>query len=563
MVIICGFVFFSCISCGRVVGSEIKNVVSGAFLGLKVEGNQLKNTQGEVVYLKGFAMQNGVYTLDTAPAPGSPYRYTEDDYTLLKQQGATAVRFYLQYDWLETAEKISSFYEYLDEQLDLAREKELYLILNLHYFGDSYYTGESVVSLVALKNFWKIISARYSKNEVIAGYDLLNEPFCSNTFTESRLYEVYENIIEELRASDDQHIIFLSDPVNAFDNREVSSSIFLTAPFKRVSDNNVVYEYHWYQPYAFTHQNAEFDNNAEFGVSFPFVSYHVNSILGWYELENQPKIANTDGVWVDFEGSWVSFNVNPLVSHFGISLFAGNSNGQVWFDDIRLEKRSNGIIEDLTDLIKNRSFAYRRRYLSNNNHSNQPANWYFISDRSGIQYGIDEQIDADGEGGAIFIDATSSSPGEYATWKSNSSGMVSQLFKIENDSEYRVKAKIRTIGNSIPDIYAGFELYDLEEEILDEDKLSLGLDVYKNWAEQEQVPLYCGEFGATDPGQFGLTNHPEIPEDQVRWLNFMGGYLRDNSQHWTYHAYKDYTKGGFGLFNPDAFSLRDVVTGFL
>jgi hypothetical protein len=62
------------------------------------------------------------------------------------------------------------------------------------------------------------------------------------------------------------------------------------------------------------------------------------------------------------------------------------------------------------------------------------------------------------------------------------------------------------------------------------------------------VPLYCGEFGVANPGQF-LAGYSNSPEEQVQWINDMKDILTDLNHHWTYHDYKDFSDIGFGLFD--------------
>jgi aryl-phospho-beta-D-glucosidase BglC (GH1 family) len=92
---------------------------------------------------------------------------------------------------------------------------------------------------------WEVIASRYKGNPAVAGYDLLNEPFCTWRYTtrlsatqlnERLLWPIYDQAYQKIRAVDPDHVIIMGatwDPVDLPDPQKYGWS-------------NVMYEYHNY-----------------------------------------------------------------------------------------------------------------------------------------------------------------------------------------------------------------------------------------------------------------------------------------------------------------------------
>lgn len=91
---------------------------------------------------------------------------------------------------------------------------------------------------------WKAIAARYKGNPTVAGYDLLNEPYCTYRYDSglpdgelhSLLWDVYDAAYRTIREADPDHVIIMEavwDPVDLPDPAQYGWE-------------NVMYEYHNY-----------------------------------------------------------------------------------------------------------------------------------------------------------------------------------------------------------------------------------------------------------------------------------------------------------------------------
>jgi len=181
---------------------------------------------------------------------------THDDIKYLKSIGANHIRLPFHYkmftDDLYMGERNSGF-KYFDRLIDWCREEQLYVLLDMHCapggqtgdnIDDSYgypYLLKSKSSQDLMTNIWVSIAERYKNESVIIGYDIVNEPIAHYFNDElddlnNQLILLYNRIVKEVRAVDQQHIIFLSGS-NWGGNFDV---------FKELIDDNVVYEFHKY-----------------------------------------------------------------------------------------------------------------------------------------------------------------------------------------------------------------------------------------------------------------------------------------------------------------------------
>lgn len=199
------------------------------------------------------------------------YFFGEDDIKFIKSWGATTIRIPLNYRHFEDDESPfvykESGFKRLDRIIDLCEKQGLYVILDLHAvqgFQNTHWHSDNDVRhsffwhdktyqdrYVAL---WEEFARRYNGREVIAGYNVMNEP-CVNaphgdfphTFFGNykpdweRMNRIYRRVVEAIRKIDPDHIIFLEG-----DNY---SKLFdgLEAPFA----DNLVYSSHNYTAAGF------------------------------------------------------------------------------------------------------------------------------------------------------------------------------------------------------------------------------------------------------------------------------------------------------------------------
>lgn len=107
------------------------------------------------------------------------------------------------------------------------------------FFGSNAYKNQQLYY-----DLWYKIAQRYAGNPTVAGYDLLNEPYCTYRYTSSRsadelhstLWTIYNNAYKVIRSADPNHVVIMEatwDPVDLPNPATYGWS-------------NVMYEYHNY-----------------------------------------------------------------------------------------------------------------------------------------------------------------------------------------------------------------------------------------------------------------------------------------------------------------------------
>jgi endoglucanase len=191
---------------------------------------------------------------------------TEDDIRAIAQLGFNVIRVPLNHTVLEDDHQPyvykESGWKLLDRLLGWAEKHRISVVLELHAApgGQSlgfpfdpdfillWYSEENLRRTVA---WWQAVAHRYKDWPIVAGYDLLGEPWPPNG---SALVNLYARIIAAIREVDPHHLIILEGADFARD-----FSMF-TAPL----DENMAYSFHLYTWSSWWDPNAEFAKLAQY-----------------------------------------------------------------------------------------------------------------------------------------------------------------------------------------------------------------------------------------------------------------------------------------------------------
>ena len=147
--------------------------------------------------------------------------WQEKDFDNVKDLGFNMIRLPFAYFNLEDENGATVNFDKLDWFIDNCDERDIYVILDLHgaygsqngkdHSGDTSGTNlfgneENEQKTVAL---WKAVAARYKDRDIIAGYDLLNEPAGAHGYTNYIQWNFYDKLYDAIRAVDANHIIFM------------------------------------------------------------------------------------------------------------------------------------------------------------------------------------------------------------------------------------------------------------------------------------------------------------------------------------------------------------------
>jgi glucan 1,3-beta-glucosidase len=300
------------------------------------------------------------------------------DFDIIKSFGMNTVRLPFDYKLLmgSDSEPFSlkkDAWEWLDHTIKMAKERDLYVILDMHgapgrQSGMDHSGRVGYNKLWSNKAYqkqtawlWNQISKRYKDEPTVAAYDLLNEPWGSN---EKNLKKVVLECYKAIRANNDDHIVIFPGHTSGIDFYKNIRSVHL---------DNVIYTMHFYpgffgwgSPAPYVH--AEFltaglpllEEKME-SINSPLLIGEFNVVIkdagggemmrryyDYYESLNWPatmwsyKVLNENGGIGD--GSWgMVTNENTLIN-INISN-ASKSDIQNWFESFGKMKYS--IDEDL------------------------------------------------------------------------------------------------------------------------------------------------------------------------------------------------------------------------
>ncbi|MBP5198467.1 MAG: cellulase family glycosylhydrolase [Lachnospiraceae bacterium] len=366
---------------------------------LKADGRNLKNANGAIVNLRGtnaggYLVQEFWMTPTAASANvkdqktimeylegkfGTEKMYelldvyetaywTEQDFKNIADLGLNTVR--LPFWWRNLADASGNWYGYdasaqdpyakaferMDWFVENAAKYGLYVVLDFHgapgsQNGSDHSGVDGEDDKVTASEFWfgsnalanqelfydmiDVISERYKNNAAVAGYDLLNEPYCTYRYNSPNglgadalhdmLWDVYDKAYDRIRENGDDHVVIMEatwDPVDL--------------PNPAVYDwSNVMYEYHNYN-------YGDYDNEAGQQISsmssklnnIKNADYDVPSYMGEFCFFNNPsawdqglELMTTAGLnwttWtyktIDYYGMWGIYH-HPVSMDNGINL---------------------------------------------------------------------------------------------------------------------------------------------------------------------------------------------------------------------------------------------------
>jgi endoglucanase len=200
------------------------------------------------------------------------------DLGLLKKLGFKSIRLPVAFEYFEN-EHVPD--KRLFSKIDCAvRQCDLYgfkLIIDYHNgnFNENNYLTETP----RIINLWLKLTKRYSH---VSGDKLFFEPYNEPPHMNPQIWKdaVY-NIVTAIRKIDKQRTLIVG--------ASNYNSIYELSRFVRLADDNIIYTFHFYEPFLFTHQGAAWagDQESTIGVPFPYNAEKFPVI--------NPKAKNTDG----------------------------------------------------------------------------------------------------------------------------------------------------------------------------------------------------------------------------------------------------------------------------
>ncbi len=182
------------------------------------------------------------------------------DFALLKKLGFTTIRLPVAFTYFDDKKiELNEVFKRIDEVLKLCKEYNFNLIVDYHsgrLKNDNYLTETPKIV-----DTWQKVAKYYiAESPDKLFFDVYNEPVVNDQVWKDAAY----NIVAGIRKIDKKRTLLVG--------ASNYNSIYELSRFERLADDNIIYAFHFYEPFFFTHQGAEWVGNetATTGVAFPY-----------------------------------------------------------------------------------------------------------------------------------------------------------------------------------------------------------------------------------------------------------------------------------------------------
>jgi endoglucanase len=266
-------------------------------------------------------------------------KYTKDDFKNIKSLGCDVIRLPINLhsmiiDSIEY--KLDPlFLFFLDSTLDWAEDLNMHIILDNHTFNP--FINTSVTVEKVLIPVWKQLAEHCKERSKLIYYEILNEPHGINDTSWNR---IQQNTVREIRKIDSVHTIIVGPAGwNSYNNLKY---------MPEYSDTNLLYTFHFYDPFIFTHQGATWTTPSMLelaNIPFPYDAARMPNLPSSLKeswVEDQYNYYSTIGtvyqvkelidIAVDFK---TSRNVKIFCGEFGVyQPNCNNEDRSFWYNEV-------------------------------------------------------------------------------------------------------------------------------------------------------------------------------------------------------------------------------------
>jgi endoglucanase len=319
----------------------------------------LSSTQSEVPASRLGRLRHGI-NLSHWFAQSSDYskahlesHTTAEDFALIKSLGFDHVRLTLEpaplFDAEDPGRLKAEYLKYLDHALDLILTQGLAVIVDIHPSNEfKVKLNSSDGQIEAFAKFWRALAQHLSTRDPERVFlEVINEPMVEDGH---RWLAMQGKLISAIRSGAPQHTIIASGH-----RWSGLAELLFLQPY---ADRNIIYNFHFYEPFAFTHQGASWGGpNVLFYKNIPYPSSpeRVSKVLDTIEDEaaRNNLIRYGEDRWnadhIDREiaaaAAWAAKNHVPLTcNEFGTYRnFAPPADRALWIRDMRTALEKYGI----------------------------------------------------------------------------------------------------------------------------------------------------------------------------------------------------------------------------
>lgn len=275
-------------------------------------------------------------------------KYTKADFENIKRLGCDVIRLPINMHEMTSGEPDYTIdpllIAFLNHAVDWAEELQLHIILDNHSFDPAVNTTGSVFTI--LVPVWKQIAEQMKNRSSLVYYEILNEP---HGISDIVWNAIQKNVIDSIRSVDSVHTIIIG-PAN-WNSLENLSAMPI------YSDTNLIYTFHFYEPFIFTHQGASWSDPSMVplsGVPYPYDAGRMplfpTALAGtWIQnVFNGYSSTGTNGAVQNLINKAVAFrtsrNVPLYCGEFGVYIpNSANEDRVRWYSFVRSYFEQYGI----------------------------------------------------------------------------------------------------------------------------------------------------------------------------------------------------------------------------
>jgi endoglucanase len=275
-------------------------------------------------------------------------KYTKLDFEQIKSLGCDVIRLPINLHYMTDGAPDYTidplFHSFLDEVVKWAGELNIHLILDNHTFDVKANTDPKVGDV--LEKVWTQMALHYKDRSDYIYYEILNEPHGISDYIWN---SIQQQVIDAIRTVDTKHYIVVGPANwNSYNNLD-EMPVF--------SDQKLIYTFHFYDPFVFTHQGASWTDPSMAplsGVPFPYQADSMPafpaSLEGtWIESAfneypttgNIAQVKSLIDIAVKFKNTR---NVPVFCGEFGVYIpNSSNYHRTIWYDTVRNYLEEQGI----------------------------------------------------------------------------------------------------------------------------------------------------------------------------------------------------------------------------
>jgi endoglucanase len=305
---------------------------------------QLANSQAP--FSRGVNITNWFQTSNSHQIQLS--KYSKKDFENIKSLGCDVIRLPINLFYMTNGKPDYTIdpllFQFLDQAVTWAEDLNIYLLLDNHSTDDIASKNPDLETV--LSKVWIQMAEHYKDRSTYILYEIMNEP---NGLTTQAWGNIQQTAIDAIRSIDTTHTLVVGpSSYNSYNDLNL---------LPVYTDNKLIYTFHFYDPFIFTHQGANWPNpslapltkipfpfNADSMPQLPDVlkgTWIASAYNNYYNDGTVAKVKELIDKAVAFQ---TSRNVNLYCGEFGVYIpYSRDTDRVYWYSEVQKYLEEKGI----------------------------------------------------------------------------------------------------------------------------------------------------------------------------------------------------------------------------